>query len=123
MFGRFKSKKKTKVLVETKADVFFVSEQGSDGPQSSIKVGKANSVLEAILAQKYPINTSCGGMGSCGTCRVIVIEGAELLGERTELEQEIAEARGFKPNERLACQITPCSGIKLSVPPRTLEED
>jgi ferredoxin len=63
-----------------------------------------HSLLQRILDLKIPISHSCGGNGTCGTCRLIVIEGAENLSPREDHEIEFAESRGFSDTERLACQ-------------------
>ncbi len=75
-----------------------------------------SSILDVALNNKIEISCSCGGMASCGTCRVIVTEGLELLEERNELEKEMADSRNFKPEERLACQTTPKRGLKVKIP-------
>lgn len=74
------------------------------------------SVLEAALENKIPINHSCEGMGTCGTCRVFIEEGLELLESPNEIEQEMIEARSFEKNERLACQNQACAGLKIRIP-------
>lgn len=74
------------------------------------------SVLEVALRYGIGLNHSCGGMGSCTTCRVYIEEGLELLPERTELELERAEERFFDENERLSCQIPALPGLKVKIP-------
>lgn len=77
---------------------------------------KDHSVLDVALREKIPLNHTCGGNGTCGTCRVFVVSGADLLPPRSDLEQEMAEDRGFGPRERLACQIEPVEGLAVEVP-------
>jgi len=74
------------------------------------------SLLEICLQNKIPISHSCEGMASCGTCRVLVLEGLDQLGSRNPLEQEMALDRGFKPHERLACQICPKTNLGFILP-------
>jgi 2Fe-2S ferredoxin len=74
------------------------------------------SVLEVALKNGIEIDHSCGGMGSCTTCRVIVEKSAEPLPERNELEQEIADSRGFHENERLSCQLPAAEGLVVRIP-------
>lgn len=74
------------------------------------------SVLEVALKNGVEINHSCGGMGSCTTCRVLVRYSAAALPDRNELEQDIAEMRGFRAEERLACQLPPLDGLAVEVP-------
>jgi 2Fe-2S ferredoxin len=74
------------------------------------------SLLQHLLNQKLEISHSCGGMGTCGTCRVIVLEGLEELGSRNEVEQEMASDRGFEAVERLACQNQWHAKLKIKIP-------
>ena len=82
----------------------------------SAPIGTAASVLEVGLKAGIDIGHSCGGMGSCTTCRVFVEKHVAPLSERTELELEITEGRGFKRNERLSCQLEPAAGMVVRVP-------
>jgi 2Fe-2S ferredoxin len=82
-------------------------------------VGTSQSVLEVALKNGIDIGHSCGGMGSCTTCRVFVEFSPEPLPERNELEQEIADSRGFSENERLCCQLAPLPGLVVRVPAAT----
>lgn len=68
---------------------------------------KDQSVLDVALRLKIPINHTCGGNGTCGTCLVHVVEGLENLEPRNEIEAEMAEDRKFADHERLACQVKP----------------
>ncbi len=47
----------------------------------------------------------CGGMASCGTCRVKIHAEAELWPQRNDLESDFAQQRGLADHERLACQV------------------
>lgn len=73
----------------------------------TLTIVRAGSVLENLLAQRIEIDHSCGGFATCGTCRVIVDKDVENLPERNALESEFAAERGFREEERLACQL-PC---------------
>ncbi|AHZ85586.1 fdx [Bdellovibrio bacteriovorus HD100] len=77
---------------------------------------KDHSVLAVAIRAKVPLNHTCGGNATCGTCRVLVVKGLEKLPPRNELEQEMAEDRGFQPFERLACQIEPVDGLTVEIP-------
>ena len=74
---------------------------------------KMSSVLEVAVAEGLEIDHTCGGHGTCGTCRVWVEVRLEKLGERNEIEKEMAEDRGFAPGERLACQIPALPGLVI----------
>lgn len=74
------------------------------------------SVLAVALKHGVELAHSCGGMGSCTTCRVFVVDSPTPLPERGELEQEIADSRGFRDDERLSCQLPPVPGLVVRVP-------
>lgn len=79
----------------------------------SIRANPGETVLEALIKAKIKINHSCGGMGTCGTCAVDVLQGFEKLGEKTEQEIEISESRQWGERERLCCQIHAQDGLIL----------
>ena len=87
---------------------------------SAYKIRNEESLLDFALKNRIDLDHSCGGMGSCGTCRLIVVEGIELLPPRNEIEGEMAESRCFKPEERLACQNKPVKGLVVEVPDKNL---
>lgn len=82
--------------------------------------GDENSMLQWLLQNQIEVSHSCGGMGTCGTCRILILEGQELLNSRNPIEEEWASERQLPPQERLACQTTVCGGVKILIP---TEED
>lgn len=81
--------------------------------QIDLELGK--SLLEGLRSAKIPVPFSCGGEGICTTCRVIITSGEAT--ERTELESERAQERGYEENERLSCQCSPASEkMEIKVP-------
>lgn len=84
--------------------------------ETRIAIDGPCSVLELALASGREIPHSCGGMGSCGTCRVIVESDFVSLPKREGVEAEMAEDRGFEPRERLACQLEACDGLVVRLP-------
>jgi 2Fe-2S ferredoxin len=81
-----------------------------------VQASQNQTLLEAALAADVDIGHSCGGNGTCGTCRVRVIQGLELFSPRNEIEAELAEERGFTLSERLCCQNTARAGMILEIP-------
>ncbi len=84
--------------------------------QIEVPASPQETVLEVALRHKVPLNHSCGGMGSCTTCRVFIDQGLELVGPRSEVESERADERFFADNERLSCQIHAVGGLVLRIP-------
>lgn len=80
------------------------------------EIKAAESVLEVALKNGIEIAHSCGAMGTCTTCRVFIEDAGEPVPGRTELEQEMADSRGFRDNERLSCQLEPVDGLVLRIP-------
>ncbi len=82
----------------------------------SLKFIGPTNVLEILNANNIGIDQSCGGFGICTTCRIFVREGTNSFSERTDLELERAEERGFSSNERLACQSTLFDSATIEIP-------
>ena len=82
----------------------------------------SQTVLEVALENKIRIATSCGGMGTCGTCRVEVLESPPGFEDRNEIECEMAKERGFTPRERLACQMKIQPGLFVRIPETSIED-
>lgn len=74
---------------------------------------KERNLLDLAISHNWPVEHSCGGNGTCGTCCVIIVEGLERLPPRNEVEEEIAADRGFLPEERLACQLDLASKMEF----------
>ncbi len=83
-------------------------------------VRSGQTVLEVALTHAVELPHSCGGMGSCTTCRVLVESPTDLLPPRDELELEHAQSRHFAENERLACQLPAVAGMVLRIPRKDL---
>lgn len=84
--------------------------------ETQIEYTTESSVLELAIEKGIEISHSCGGHGTCGTCRVFVEKSVDKLLPRNEIELEMAEDRGFSENERLSCQIHPVPGLVIKIP-------
>lgn len=81
-----------------------------------VDASQDETLLDAGLRAGIDIPTSCGGSGTCGTCRVLVLEGLDKLPPRNEIETDFAADRNFASNERLSCQNFPVTGLVIEVP-------
>jgi len=77
----------------------------------TVSVSEGISILEAALAAGVTINTSCGGVGTCGSCRVWLKEGKV----RSKPGAGIKEA-DYNRGLRLACQSHAVSDITVEIP-------
>lgn len=89
-----------------------------NGNHFEFSTKKEESLLNLALRLKIPLSHSCGGMGTCGTCRVLIVKGEEDLTPPNELENELRQERHFLPSERLACQILvePHFNLEIQIP-------
>ena len=61
------------------------------------------TILDAARRAGAPLGNSCGGIGVCARCRVVILEGSENLSPPPDIERRVAERASFAPAERLAC--------------------
>lgn len=76
-----------------------------------ILVGEGENLLEAAIAAGVHINASCGGKGTCGTCKVRIEQG-EVETKRTPRLSEAEYEYGL----RQACQSRVISDLSIYVP-------
>ena len=75
---------------------------GPKGEQSaSVTVGQ--TILTAAGATSNPIASGCSD-SSCGTCRIELLEGAELCSEGSARERATLKDNGYPTTLRLACR-------------------
>ena len=79
------------------------------------------TLLEIAEEHGVELDHACGGVCACSTCHVHVLEGAELLSEAEEDEEDrLDEARDLSLSSRLACQARilegKAGGIVLRIP-------
>ncbi len=78
-----------------------------------VQASQDKTLLENLLKNNINLDHSCGGMGSCGTCRVWIEKNGENLPTRNDVELEFSNERGFESNERLSCQIHPVEDLVI----------
>lgn len=86
------------------------------GTNELVPCDAGDTILECALKSGNDLPHSCGGNATCGTCRIIIRQGLELINPRNELELEMAQDRGFDENERLACQCHIKGSVKVEIP-------
>ena len=84
--------------------------------EKEAEVESGITILAASLDMGFDIDHFCGGHCSCGSCRVVVREGAESLSRPRPDEKMVlgydAEARG----DRLACQARILGDVTVEIP-------
>ncbi len=84
--------------------------------QTDVHASQSQTILDALLQAQIDISHGCGGMGTCGTCRIYVEKGIESFAPRSEAEAEIAQQRQFTAKERLSCQNLAVDRIQIRIP-------
>lgn len=102
-----------KILSESEA--FSMCIETSEGIPHEVKFEEGQTILEAAIRAGVEIPSSCAS-GTCGTCRIELLEGADSIEPPNEIECETARDKRFQKNERLACQILAKPGVKARVP-------
>ena len=82
------------------------------------EVDAGQSILEAARRLGVDLVNLCGGGGTCGRCKVQVLEGK--VSEPTAGEQEHLTQDELGKGCRLACQAYPSGDCKVHVPPESL---
>ena len=81
--------------------------------EKSIKVDVDTSILDAAIQAGIPINSICGGDGTCGKCKVLIISDASnfKFNDTGVLAQDDKE-KGYY----LACQTLVKGDLEVDVP-------
>ncbi|MGB3341669.1 MAG: 2Fe-2S iron-sulfur cluster binding domain-containing protein [bacterium] len=88
----------------------------NNGEKESIVRGGA-SLLEILVDQKLFIPSACGGRGTCGYCKVKVMEGGgPLLPTEEPFLDDTERAGGY----RLSCQVKVRQPINIEIPAELL---
>ena len=76
------------------------------------------SVLNCARRLGVGISTICGGVGTCGTCKVRILSGT--ASEPAAGEKEAFSTQELSDGWRLACQVYPTGDLRLHIPPESM---
>lgn len=76
---------------------------GPTGGEQSCEAALGATVLAAAGSLKKPIASGCSD-STCGTCRIEVVEGADVLSEQVARERATLKENGYPTSLRLACR-------------------
>ena len=83
-----------------------------------IEISAGTTLLEAAQTAGVGLVSLCGGEGWCESCLVRIAKGEVNPPTQPEMDylgdEELAD--GF----RLACQVTPCTDVRIDIPPESL---
>lgn len=96
--------------VVVKGDVNIEINRDSEKP---LQAPVGNTLLAALVNNRILLPSACGGKGTCGTCKCVVVEGGgDIL--PTELSHVGRKER--QEGVRLACQLKLRQDIKIRIP-------
>ncbi len=81
--------------------------------EKTIKTPVGSKLLMALADNHLFVSSACGGGGTCGQCKVRVLEGG---GDLLPTEAGHISNREAREGERLACQVTVKQPMKIEVP-------
>ena len=79
-------------------------------------VTRGISILSACQQANIDLDHFCGGQCSCGTCRIIVISGAENITRIEPKEELVLGAENQAKGCRLACQGRILGPVEFQIP-------
>ncbi len=81
--------------------------------ERSADVDGGQTLLSALMGEEIFIPSACGGRGSCGYCKITVIEGG---GQVLPTETPYLKRKEIRTGVRLACQVKIRQDIKVKIP-------
>jgi len=71
--------------------------------EESREVRDGSSIAAAARRSGIRIEQSCDGEGTCGECRVRILDGSANLSPVSQLERMLMDEKEFSRDERAAC--------------------
>ncbi|MBP1755968.1 MAG: hypothetical protein H6Q59_2366 [Firmicutes bacterium] len=90
-----------------------------NGQSISITLQERESILEAMLRHGITYPSDCGGRGTCGKCKIRVIEGKLVI---STSDRKCLSEKELEEGYRLACKAYPEENITVSLPNRVEDE-
>jgi len=81
--------------------------------EKDIEVGAGGKLLNVLADEKLFVSSACGGGGTCGQCKVNVLEGG---GEILQTELSHITKKEAREGCRLSCQVAVKQDMKIEVP-------
>lgn len=79
----------------------------------AVEVRRGDRLLEKLANLGHVFPSNCGGRGLCSRCRILVLEGRELLSRPTKQELALLSREELSGGWRLACQAIALSSGSL----------
>ena len=83
-----------------------------------IEISAGTTLLEAAQTAGVGLVSLCGGEGWCESCLVRIAKGE--VNPPTQPEMDYLGDKELADGFRLACQVTPCTDVRIDIPPESL---
>ncbi len=80
----------------------------------SLRVSAGNTLLNSLVENEILIPSACGGKGTCGVCKIEVLEGG---GSILPTETSLINPKQAREGQRLSCQVKVKNDMRIHVPP------
>jgi Na+-transporting NADH:ubiquinone oxidoreductase subunit F len=90
----------------------------NDNPDFSLTVPIGGKLLHTLADNKVYLPSACGGGGTCGECKCVVLEGG---GDVLPTETSKLNRKQIRDHYRLSCQVAVKNDLKISVPAEVFE--
>ena len=90
----------------------------NDDPEKQLLISTGEKLLGSLAAEGIYLPSACGGGGSCGECRVKILEGG---GSVLATEKSVLSRGQQKAGYRLACQVPVKGDLRLDIPPEVFD--
>jgi len=81
--------------------------------EKEVEVGAGGKLLNVLADQKLFVSSACGGGGTCGQCKVKILDGG---GEILQTELGHVTKREAREGVRLSCQVAVKQNMRVEVP-------
>jgi len=81
--------------------------------ERDLTVQGGKNLLSMLTAEKIFIPSACGGRGTCGLCKVKILEGAGAI---LPTEEPYLSQRERESNVRLSCQVKVKNNLRIQIP-------
>jgi Na+-transporting NADH:ubiquinone oxidoreductase subunit F len=90
----------------------------NDDPDRTLTVPVGGKLMTTLSDFKIFVPSACGGGGTCGTCKVTVLEGG---GDILPTERSQINRREAREGIRLSCQVPVKQDMKIEIPPEIFD--
>ena len=80
-----------------------------------LEVKKGTTILDAAIAADIDLDHYCGGMASCGSCRIQILPGS-VVSEMDMMEEATLDVVLEHDDDRLGCQTKVLGEVRVLVP-------